>query len=179
MPSGQPAALQHSYWSVSGVRLSIPVLALAVVWSSAATASARQDAAPVPLVERTRGAERVIVGRVVSVNPVWRVNDFGDRLIVSVVRVTVTETLKGQAQSTVDVETEGGTVGEVTMHVSDQVVLAPGDRAVFYLTRNRRGGLVPHLRGQGLLKLDAQDRVPGSSLTLDTIRREAAMGRTR
>jgi hypothetical protein len=133
-----------------------------------------QDAAPVPLAERARGAECVIIGRVSSVAPMWHVNEFGDRLIVSVVRVAVSETLKGQLQPTVDVEVEGGTLDGVTLRVSDQEVFVPGDRAVFYLRRNARGRFVPHLRGQGLLKLDRSDRVPGSSLTLETIRREVA-----
>lgn len=134
---------------------------------------AGQDAAPVPLAERTRGAERVVVGRVAAVESAWHVNEFGDRLIVSTLRVTVNETLKGTPQSSVDVDVEGGTVGGVTLRVSDQESLIPGERAVFYLKRNVRGRLVPHLRGQGLLKLDPSDRVPNSSLTLDTIRREA------
>jgi hypothetical protein len=133
-----------------------------------------QDAAAVPLAERARGAERVIVGRVSSVAPTWHVNEFGDRLIVSVVRVAVSETLKGQFQPTVDVDVEGGTLDGVTLRVSDQEPLVAGERAVFYLRRNVRGRLVPHLRGQGLLKLDRSDRVPGSSLSLEMIRREVA-----
>jgi hypothetical protein len=137
------------------------------------TIVAGQDAIAVPLAERARGAERIVVGRVASVNPVWQVNEFGDRLIVSVLRVTVNETLKGPSQATVDVEVEGGTIGDITLRVSDQASVAPGDRAVFYLRRNVRGSFVPHLRGQGLLKLDRSDRVPDSSLTLDTIRRES------
>jgi hypothetical protein len=130
-----------------------------------------------PLADRARGAERVIVGRVSAVAPVWRVNDFGDRLIVSIVSVVVDETLKGQLQSTVDVEVEGGTIGDVTLRVSDLASFVPGDRAVFYLSRSPRGVFVPHLRGQGLLKLDRQDRVPGSSLTLAEIRRTVAAAR--
>lgn len=139
-------------------------------------ARAGQDAAVVPLTERARGAERVIVGRVAAVNPAWRVNDYGDRLIVSVLRVNVDETLKGGAQSSVDVEVEGGTIGGLTLRVSDQEPLSPGDRGVFYLTRSARGPLVPHLRGQGFLRLDRSDRVPNSSLTLDEIRRTVAAG---
>jgi len=142
---------------------------------SAVAASARQEA-PVPLAERSRGAELVVVGRVARVESVWQVNEFGDRLIVSIVRVAVNETLKGQAGSTLDVEVEGGTIGDLSLHVSDQTTFSPGDRAVFYLKRNARGALVPHLRGQGLLKLDASDRVPGSSLTLGEIRRQVAAG---
>jgi hypothetical protein len=136
-----------------------------------------QEGPPVPLVERARGAQQIILGRVASVSPEWRVNDFGDRLIVSVVRVAVDETLKGDSQATVDIEVEGGTVGGLTLHVSDQQSFAPGDRAVFYLARSRRGVIVPHLRGQGTLKLDRTSRVPNSSLTLDEIRRTVAAAR--
>jgi hypothetical protein len=142
-----------------------------------ATAAAAQDAPPVPLVERARGAERIILGQVASVSPEWRVNDFGDRLIVSVVRVAVDETLKGGSEASVDVEVEGGTINGLTLNVSDQQSFAPGDRAVFYLARSRRGVMVPHLRGQGALKLDRTSRVPNSSLTLDEIRRTIAAAR--
>jgi hypothetical protein len=135
--------------------------------------------APVPLAERARGAQRVVVGRVASVAPTWQVNEFGDRLIVSRVRVNVTETLKGQAASTLDVEVEGGTIGDLTLRVSDQVSLSPGERAVFYVNATARGTLVPHLRGQGVLKLDTTNRVQGSSLTLEQVRREVAAGRER
>jgi hypothetical protein len=137
------------------------------------------DQVPVPLSERARAAERVVVGRVVSVTPEWQVNEFGDRLIVSVVHVSVSETLKGEAAPIVDLEVEGGTIGTLTLHVSDQVSFAAGERAAFFIRRNRRGKFVPHLRGQGLLKLDTANRVPGSSLTLDRIRREVAAGQGR
>jgi hypothetical protein len=131
----------------------------------------------VSLADRARGAESVVVGRVTAVNPVWRTNEFGDRLIVSVVNVAVDETLRGSALPNVDVEVEGGTIGDLTLHVSDLEPVVPGDRAVFYLTRNVRGALVPHRRGQGLLKLDRSDRVRGSGVTLAEIRRSAAQAR--
>ncbi len=137
------------------------------------------DQVPVPLAERARGAERVVVGRVAAVTPHWQVNEFGDRLIVSVVRVSVSETLKGDAVPAIEVEVEGGTIGTLTLHVSDQQSFTAGERAAFFLRRNARGRFVPHLRGQGLLKLDRANRVPGSSLTLDRIRREVAAGRAR
>ena len=121
-----------------------------------------------------------VVGRVASSQPVWRVNEHGDRLIVTTLRVVASETLKGASQSTIDVEVEGGTIGDVTLKVSDFPAFVPGDRAVFYLQRDARGVLVPHGRGEGLLKLDQSDRVPGSSLTLDEVRRtvRAAAGRS-
>lgn len=142
-----------------------------------ATAPAEaQDFVPVPLADRASGAEHVVIGRVTAVDPQWQVNDFGDRLIVSVVGVAVSETLKGGTGRTVEVDIEGGSIGDLTLHVSDQVTMQPGDRAVFYLERSPRGRIVPHLRGQGVIKLDAAGRVPGSSLTLDVIRRETAAG---
>jgi hypothetical protein len=135
--------------------------------------------APVPIGERARGAERVAVGRVTAVTPAWQVNEFGDRLIVSTIRIAVDEHLKGPAVPTLDVEVEGGTIGELTLHVSDQEPLAPGERAVFFLARGPGGAFRLHLRGLGLLKLDAANRVPGSSLTLDIIRREVAAANNR
>ena len=132
--------------------------------------------AEVPLVERARGADRVIVGRVSSVTSVWRDNDFGDRLITSIVHVVVDETLKGTLEQSVDVEVEGGTIGALTLRVSDLETFAPGDRAVFYLKHNRRGGLVPHLRGLGLQKIDRAGRISGTPVTLDQVRREVRTG---
>lgn len=131
----------------------------------------------VPLTDRHRGAERVVVGRVAAVNPVWKENEFGDRLIISVVRVTIDETLKGQTQPSIDVEVEGGTIGTVTLRVSDLATFTPGERAVFYLTRDRRGSVVPYMRGQGLLKLEGGSRAASSEATLNEARRAAAASR--
>lgn len=124
--------------------------------------------------ERTRGAERVIVGDVTTATPVWRVNEHGDRLIITVLRIAARETLKGTAQPAMDVEVEGGTIDGVTLKVSDLPALVPGDRAVFFLRRAANGSLVPHLRGDGLLRLDRSDRVTGSTLTLGDVRQAAA-----
>ena len=129
--------------------------------------------------ERARNAEQVVVGHVSSVTPVWRDTDFGDRLIFSVLHVTVDETLKGTAQPAVDVEVEGGTIGSLTLRVSDLETFRPGDRAIFYLQHNRRGALVPHLRGLGLQRLDTAGRVAGSTSTLDQVRRDVRAGASR
>ena len=91
----------------------------------------------------------------------------------------VDETLKGAAQPAVDVEVEGGTIGSLTLRVSDLETFRPGDRAIFYLQRNRRGALVPHLRGLGLQRLDAAGRVAGSTSTLDQVRRDLRAGASR
>jgi hypothetical protein len=150
------------------------VLLFAVVAAPDAVLLAQRG--EVPMGERARGADQVVVGRVASVTPVWRNNDFGDRLIISVVHVVVDETLKGAAQAAVDVEVEGGTIGTLTLRVSDLDPLVPGDRAVFYLKHNRRGAFVPHLRDLGLQRVDRAGRVSGSSVTLDQVRREVRAG---
>jgi hypothetical protein len=153
--------------------VSAVICLLACLLGCGVVVEADQDAG-VSLTDRTRTAERVVVGRVSSVSPVWRQNEFGDRLIVSVVRVAVEETLKGQTERAMDVEVEGGTIGDLTLRVSDLATFTPGERAVFYLKRSPRGAFVPNRRGQGLLKLDRSERVAGTSVTLEQIRRAAA-----
>lgn len=152
------------------------LLCVAALFPNVALQAQRAD---VPVMERARGADQVVVGHVSSVTSVWRDNDFGDRLITSIVRVVVDETLKGASQQSVDVEVEGGTIGTLTLRVSDLDKFAPGDRAVFYLKHNRRGGLVPHLRGLGLQKIDTAGRISGSRVTLDQVRRDVRAGAAR
>ena len=152
---------------------------MAAVLSFAALPSVATAQPVVPIADRARGAEQVVVGRVSSVTPIWRENDFGDRLIVSVLHVIVDESLKGSSQPAIDVEVEGGTIGSLTLRVSDLDTFVAGDRAVFYVQRNRRGGLIPHRRGLGLQKLDDAGRVRGSGMTLDQVRREVRAGASR
>ena len=163
---------------MSIIRFSIILCLVSVLHGSGAAAASAQNG-PVPLAERARSADRIVVGRVASINPAWQVNEFGDRLIVSTLRVAIEETLKGEPQPVVNVDIEGGTVGDLTLRVSDVSSFVAGERAVFYLRRNARGALVPHLRGQGLLKLDRSDRVFDSTVTLSDIRRSVVTGRAR
>jgi len=100
-------------------------------------------------------------------------NEFGDRLIVSHAKLQIQEALKGSTEP-LTLDYEGGTVDGVTLHVSSLPVLRAGERGVFFVTRGKKGEFKPHLRGQGILKLDPQDRVPNSSLTLSDVRRMAA-----
>lgn len=128
----------------------------------------------VELDERIRGAERAVVGVVIDVEAVWQDNEFGDQLIVSHATVRIEETLKGpRGQDTLTLEIEGGTIGEVTLGVSDIEPVERGERGVFLLTRGASGEFVPHLRGQGILKLDSQGRGRGQPWALDEIRAAA------
>ena len=47
---------------------------------------------------------------------------------------------------------------------------------MFYLARSQRGGFVPHERGRGLLKIDREGRVTGSTTTLEQVRRSVVAG---
>lgn len=125
---------------------------------------------PVDLPTRARGAGRVVVARVQDVQSHFERNQFGDQLIVSDALLEVLETLKGNPAATLRVSVEGGTVGDLTLKVSDLPAMRTGDRAVFFLDETKGGGHVPHQRGRGVLKLAAGDRIEGSSLTLADVR---------
>jgi|SRR3954464_88154 len=142
------------------------VLTAVFVSVIAVTPSAAQ---PDDVADHAKKSDKVVVGVVEEVSARFGVNDFGDRLIVSDVWLRVQETLKGAPQNVVPVEVEGGTVGDLTLRVSDLPVFQKGDRAVFLLDavagRNRL-----HARGKGVLKLDRSDRVAGTDLRLSDIR---------
>lgn len=142
---------------------------LLVVWfASLGSASVFAGQRDIP--ERARGAERVVVAKAVSVTPRWQRNGFGDELIVSEFVLEVEETLKGVVPAMVFLDLEGGTMGDVTLRVSGLPVVELGDRGVFFLEETPSGSHVPHRRGRGILKLDGNDQVLGSSLRLDDIR---------
>ena len=127
------------------------------------------------LTSLARTADRVVVATVTLVDPVFQSNEFGDRLIISRTHLRVDSILKnasgrGAEDQDLVMELEGGTIGDLTLTVSDLPVLKRGERAVVFLRQNSHGGLEPHGRGEGILKLDAADRVTGSAVTLSAIR---------
>jgi hypothetical protein len=147
--------------------------ALLLTLAASTAGAGQQNAGPATIEERATGADRVVVAAVESVTADYETNEFGDRLIVSHAKLKVQEALKGTAEP-LTLDYEGGTVDGVTMHVSSLPVLRPGERGVFFVSRGKKGEFKPHLRGQGIVKLDPQDRVPNSSLTLNDLRRMTA-----
>lgn len=147
--------------------------ALALVMASGTSAVSASGGPQVDIPERARGAAKVVVATATTVTPQWRRNSFGDELIVSEVVLQVEETLKGVAANSLWLDLEGGTMGDITLHVSSLPTLKPGERGVFFLDETKTGSHVPHLKGLGILKLDANNQVRGSSLRLDDIRRMA------
>ena len=150
------------------------LLAIPAVMPLAADSSANVD-----LPTRARGAALVVVGAVERVRAEYQLNEFGDRLIVSVAEVRVREVLKGtgSAGDALTIDVEGGTVDGITLRVSDMPAMAPGEQAVLFVNKNRQGHNVPHLRGHGILKFDTNGRVLGTGLTIDDVRRAVAAGK--
>lgn len=126
---------------------------------------------PTDIPTRARGAERVVLATVVDVHASFATTEHGDQIILSQVTVRIDDTLKGSSRDALlTVDVEGGTVGDLTLAVSDMPSVRQGERAVFFLRRSTGGRHIPHLRGHGIIKLQSDDRVQGTSLTLDAIR---------
>ncbi|MEO6213504.1 MAG: hypothetical protein ABIP65_07730 [Vicinamibacterales bacterium] len=134
---------------------------------------AASGAQPATIQERARGAERIVVATVAEATARYERNRFGDELIITHARLQVEEEMKGRG-GPANLRLEGGTVNGITMRVASLPTLAPGERAVFFLTASGNGEFDPHLRGQGILKLDSTNHVRGSSLSLDDVRRMAS-----
>jgi hypothetical protein len=143
-------------------------LAVALVCVSASTVHA-EVGPPTDIAAHSRGAGKVVVARISDVHSTFATNRFGDQLIVSNAVLEVLETLKGAPQTVTMVTVEGGTVGDLTLRVSDMQELKEGERAVFFLDADGLSN-VPHGRGRGILKLDDDDKVTGSNLTLEQVK---------
>ena len=133
-----------------------------------------QGGPPVDVPSQARGAGKVVVARILDVRAQFESNRFGDRLIVSHAVLEVLETLKGAPEALLNVAIEGGTVGDLTLRVSDLPSLEEGERAVFFLDAAAGNDHVPHRRGNGVMKLSDNDRVVGSQLSLSDVRQQVA-----
>ena len=148
-------------------------LALLAILLSTRVALSASSGPVVDIATRAKGADKVVVATIVDVHASLDRNEYGDQLIISHTLLQVDETMKGSPLDTlVSLDVEGGTVGTLTLSVSDLPAVATGDRAVFFLQQvaSKPGIYRPHLRGLGILKLDASDRVQQSSLTRSQIR---------
>ena len=145
---------------------------LAVALTCASAMVYAEIGPPDDVASRARGAGRIVVARVIDVHAQFETNRFGDQLIVSSALLEVIENLKGAPVATLHVSVEGGTVGDLTLKVSDMPAVRTGDRAVFFLDQGAGDNQVPHQRGRGILKLADTDRIEGSTLTLAELRQQ-------
>ena len=82
------------------------------------------------------------------------------------------EAWKGPRTPTILLDVEGGTIGAITLTVSDMKSIEAGERGVFFIERSSSGRNVPHRRGLGMLKLNAAGVVTEEGRSLDQIRAE-------
>jgi hypothetical protein len=143
--------------------------ALLVMCLTAASVGASVDP-PLDLVSRARGATKVILATVIDTDAAFGENEFGDQLILTHVTMQVSETMKGAHETDVVVTIEGGTIGDLTLDVSDMPKMTKGQRAVLFLTNTPSGTYVPHRRGSSVMEVDADDKVTGTGLTVDELR---------
>jgi hypothetical protein len=141
-----------------------------------ATTSLAQHGGAEDVPTRAKGAQKIVVATVMSVTPTFETNKWGDRLIVSHADLKVEESLKGNAPEVLSLDVEGGTIGDLTLKVSDMEAIAPGDRGVFFVDETRPGTHVPYHRGNGILKLDKTGHVKGTNVTLDDVKRQVKQG---
>jgi hypothetical protein len=151
-------------------RSRVALLTCSFGWLLNAAVPSAQHGLPVTVNDAARGAERVVIGQVTRADAVQQTNSYGDVLIVSHTIVRVDETLKGASGSAVVIEIEGGTLNGITMRASDMPTLQVGDRAVLFVDHTASGRFVPHLRGHGILKVNANGSVENGSLSLEEIR---------
>lgn len=154
----------------------VPKLTVALMFAATAVVLASTGRS-IDLSERARGSQAIVVATTVDGQSRWERNAAGDRLIVTRLQLRVEESLKGTPYASRFVDVEGGTIDGVTLHVSSTPELKPGDRAVFMLDDGPGGVNRPHLKGLGILKLDAGNRAIDAGITLDDIRRAVRAAR--
>ena len=137
-------------------------------------ALAADSTIPTNLATRLRGASRTVVGSVARLEPRMVRTPRGDRMIVTRTWLRVDEALKGRADSLLAVDVEGGTIGELSMRVSDIEPLQVGERAVVMVEPAPDRSWRPHRRGLGLLRLTEDNRVRELGVSLADVRRLAA-----
>jgi hypothetical protein len=145
--------------------------ALTLAFAAMATATLfASSGPPIDMGTRAKGAEQIVVAKVLDVSSRFDTNQWGDQLIVSDVMLQVEETLKGTPSATTSVTLEGGSIGDLTLDVSDMPSMKKDDRAVLFLKQTPAGGHVPSGRGYGVLMLDSTNHVEGSDVTLDQVK---------
>lgn len=100
---------------------------------------------PPSFVDLVGAATSVIHGKVISVESRKAVSTSGRQIIRTYVTVAVSETIKGDAASTVTLSFLGGKVGDETMEVSGQTKFAVGDEDYLFV-RGGAEGISPLVR---------------------------------
>jgi hypothetical protein len=127
--------------------------------------------------DRKSTADQIVDGVVTRVEPRYAPSSEipgRSNIIVSDVTIRVTETLKGAGKSTVRVTVLGGEMPEESMSASHVRVPQVGERGLFFLSRGQdassAGNYEPTFQGQGMLFVDGNRRIRGSTIDLDELK---------
>ena len=144
--------------------------AVALLFCVAGTAGTAAAQPSDDVAATVKAAPHVAVGRVTAVQAQFATNRFGDRLIVSRLTVATNQVLKGTVPAAFDLVVEGGTVGDLTLTVSDVPMLRAGDQAVFLPLGRRKGPQLRALRSRArTAPVGRGQRVKGTGVALDQI----------
>ena len=106
-----------------------------------------------------RGADLCFTGQVRSQRAEWR-NNGGQKSIVPLVTFVVRAVHTGRADATVTLQFLGGTVGDVTLDVSEMPKFKPDERVVLFVEKNgiNASPLLGFYHGKFSLRRDANGR---------------------
>ena len=104
-------------------------------------------------------ADLIFTGQVLAQRAEWR-NNGGQKSIVTLVTFGVRAVHKGRADATVTLQFLGGTVGDVTLDVSEMPKFKPDERVVLFVEKNgvNASPLLGFYHGKFSLRRDAHGR---------------------
>ena len=106
-------------------------------------------------------ADLIFTGQVIAQRAEWR-NLQGQKSIVTLVTFGVQATHKGRAGSTVTLQFLGGTIGDVSLDVSEMPRFKPGERALLFVEKN--GTMACPLVGWEHGRFSVQKAGPGKEM---------------
>lgn len=90
--------------------------------------------------EMVHASELIFEGRVVESDAVWNRDGTAIRTIIS---FEVLDVIKGQAKGRVQLSFAGGTIGQLTLSVSDLHVPLPGEQGIYFVESTQSGRANP------------------------------------
>ncbi len=132
-------------------------LVLVILFALARQSTFATTVIPPTFDELVGRAELIFEGTVKDVRAQW-VGEGSQRHIMTYVTFDVAENVKGQAPQTYTLQMLGGTIGDMTMEVTDTPKFAPGDRDILFVENNGRQfvPLVGIMHGRFHIGRDAQ-----------------------
>jgi hypothetical protein len=118
--------------------------------------------------DMTAEAPSIVYGTVISATSHWTENH---SLIVTDVRMAVSEVLKGEAVDEVVFTQPGGAVGKLRVDCDGAAAFLPGDEAIVFLDRNPRGQ--NHVVGLSQGRFDVVEDIRGRKVVQGVTGKEA------